>query len=91
MVLDTTTIAGKTLVKLSDWIGGTGTKPTLNVGMWAVGDGTYTSTAADAQSIEGKNIINQNNRLALMLWSGTQSQYNAIPTKNQNTIYLVLQ
>lgn len=53
LVADTTAVAGKTLLKLSDWIGGSGTKPTTNVGQWQKADGTYTSVAAEANNIKG--------------------------------------
>ena len=52
-MIDSTTIEGKSLLKLTDWIGGTGTKPTTNVGKWLKGDGTYTSNFAEANNIKG--------------------------------------
>ena len=35
----------------------------------------------------GQNIINQQNNQPLKYWAGTEEQYNAIPTKDANTIY----
>ena len=39
--------------QLSDYFGGTGTKPTLNVGKYLKSDGTYTATIADALDYKG--------------------------------------
>ncbi|WP_173262458.1 hypothetical protein [Streptococcus sp. 1621] len=35
----------------------------------------------------GQNIINQNGGQPMKYWSGTRSQYDAIPNKDSNTIY----
>ena len=35
----------------------------------------------------GQNIINQQNNQPLKYWCGTEAQFNAIPTKDPNTIY----
>ena len=35
----------------------------------------------------GQNIINQQNNQPMKYWAGTEAQYNAIPTKDANTIY----
>ena len=35
----------------------------------------------------GENIVNQQNRQALKYWFGSKAQYNAISTKDPNTIY----
>ena len=35
----------------------------------------------------GQNIINQNSGQPMKYWSGTRSQYDAIPNKDSNTIY----
>lgn len=53
LVMDSTTIDGKSLLKLTDWTGGTGTKPTTNVGKWLKGDGTYTSVPSEANDLKG--------------------------------------
>ena len=53
LVLDSTTIDRKSLLKLTDWTGGTGTKPTTNVGKWIKGDGTYTDVASEANNLKG--------------------------------------
>lgn len=62
LVADTTTIAGKTLLKLQEWIGGTGTKPTTNVGQWQTAAGGYTATAAsalDLNAVVTGNVVNR--------------------------------
>ena len=60
LVADTSSAPGKSLIKLSDWIGGTGTKPTSYVGYWMKADGTYTNVLADAMELpkgaDGKTI-----------------------------------
>lgn len=53
IVADTTAITGKTLLKLQDWIGGQGTKPTTNVGQWQTAAGGYTSIPSQANDIKG--------------------------------------
>lgn len=53
LVIDGTTIAGKTLFKLSDWTGGEGVKPTLNVGKWLKSDGTFTAVSGEAHDLTG--------------------------------------
>ena len=35
----------------------------------------------------GQNIINQQNMQPMKYWAGTEAQYNAISTKDPNTIY----
>lgn len=35
----------------------------------------------------GQNIINQQNNQPMKYWAGTEEQYNAIPTKDADTIY----
>lgn len=40
-----------------------------------------------ADGAPGQNIINQNGSQALNYWAGTQAQYDALPTKDPNTIY----
>lgn len=40
-----------------------------------------------ADGAPGQNIINQNGSQALNYWAGTQAQYDAITTKDPNTIY----
>lgn len=62
LVADTTTLAGKTLLKLQDWIGGQGTKPTTNVGQWQTPSGGYTATAANALDLNAVitgNVVNR--------------------------------
>ena len=39
------------------------------------------------QGLTGQNIVNQNGSQALKYWAGTQAQYDAIATKDPNTIY----
>ena len=53
-----------------------------------VNDGERGATGAngrDGQS--GQNIVNQKNNQALKYWCGTETEYNAISTKDANTIY----
>ena len=40
-----------------------------------------------ADGAPGQNIINQNGGQPMKYWSGTRSQYDAIPNKDSNTIY----
>lgn len=40
-----------------------------------------------ADGAPGQNIINQNGGQALKYWVGTKAQYEAIRTKDPNTIY----
>ena len=40
-----------------------------------------------ADGVPGQNIINQQGQQALKYWAGTQAQYDALPTKDPNTIY----
>ena len=40
-----------------------------------------------ADGVPGQNIINQQGQQALKYWAGTQAQYDAITTKDPNTIY----
>ena len=47
-----------------------------------VNDGERGATGAP-----GQNIVNQNGSQALNYWAGTQEQYDAITTKDPNTIY----
>ncbi|CIV20640.1 structural phage protein [Streptococcus pneumoniae] len=47
-----------------------------------VNDGERGATGAP-----GQNIVNQNGSQALNYWAGTQAQYDALPTKDPNTIY----
>lgn len=47
-----------------------------------VNDGERGATGAP-----GQNIVNQNGSQALNYWAGTQAQYDALPTKDANTIY----
>ena len=47
-----------------------------------VNDGERGATGAP-----GQNIINQQGQQALKYWAGTQAQYDALPTKDPNTIY----
>jgi len=47
-----------------------------------VNDGERGATGAP-----GQNIINQQGQQALKYWAGTQAQYDAITTKDPNTIY----
>ena len=35
----------------------------------------------------GETIVNQQNRISMRYWAGTQSQYDAIRIKDSNTIY----
>ena len=42
---------------------------------------------AGADGKPGQNIINQQNNQPMKYWAGTEAQYNAIPTKDANTIY----
>lgn len=95
LVADTTTIPEKTLVKLSAWIGGTGTAPTTNVGQWQTAAGGYTATAAsalDLNQIVTTNVsdrvtalesIVQNNTWYGIEWDATVS--NPIITRIGNT------
>ena len=39
------------------------------------------------QGAAGQNIVNQNGSQALNYWAGTQAQYDALSTKDPNTIY----
>lgn len=43
--------------------------------------------ARGADGAPGQNIINQNSGQPMKYWSGTRSQYDAIPNKDSNTIY----
>ena len=47
-----------------------------------INDGERGATGAP-----GQNIINQQGQQALKYWAGTQAQYDALPTKDPNTIY----
>lgn len=47
-----------------------------------VNDGERGATGAP-----GQHIVNQNGSQALNYWAGTQAQYDALPTKDPNTIY----
>ncbi|MEL0465139.1 hypothetical protein WKI42_10565, partial [Streptococcus pneumoniae] len=47
-----------------------------------INDGERGATGAP-----GQNIINQNGSQALNYWAGTQAQYDALQTKDANTIY----
>lgn len=47
-----------------------------------INDGERGATGAP-----GQNIVNQNGSQALNYWAGTQAQYDALPTKDPNTIY----
>lgn len=47
-----------------------------------INDGERGATGAP-----GQNIVNQNGSQALNYWAGTQEQYDALPTKDPNTIY----
>lgn len=68
LVADATTIPGKTLVKLSAWIGGTGTAPTTNVGQWQTAAGGYTATAASALDLNQIVTTNVSNDVADLKW-----------------------
>ena len=57
LVADAITIPTKTLLKLSDWIGGEGDKPTLYIGQWQKADGTYTAIASEANDIKGADGV----------------------------------
>ena len=46
---------------------------------------THLDNVNDGQA--GQNIINQQGQQALRYWAGTQAQYDAITTKDPNTIY----
>lgn len=46
-----------------------------------------TDGARGADGVPGQNIINQNGGQPMKYWSGTRSQYDAIPNKDANTIY----
>ena len=48
---------------------------------------TGATGARGADGTPGQNIINQNGSQALNYWAGTQEQYDAITTKDPNTIY----
>jgi len=37
----------------------------------------------------GDTIIDQRTQLALKMWTGTQAEYDAVTTKDENTLYLV--
>lgn len=53
-----------------------------------VNDGERGATGArGADGTPGQNIINQQGQQALKYWAGTQAQYDALPTKDPNTIY----
>lgn len=53
-----------------------------------VNDGERGATGArGADGVPGQNIINQQGQQALKYWAGTQAQYDALPTKDPNTIY----
>ena len=53
-----------------------------------VNDGERGATGArGADGAPGQNIINQQGQQALKYWAGTQAQYDAITTKDPNTIY----
>lgn len=53
-----------------------------------VNDGERGATGArGADGVPGQNIINQQGQQALKYWAGTQAQYDAITTKDPNTIY----
>ena len=43
--------------------------------------------ARGADGVPGQNIVNQQGQQALKYWAGTQAQYDAITTKDPNTIY----
>lgn len=43
--------------------------------------------ARGADGAPGQNIVNQNGGQPMKYWSGTRSQYDAIPNKDSNTIY----
>mgnify|MGYP003085513890 CR=1 FL=1 len=42
---------------------------------------------AGADGRPGQNIINQQNNQPMKYWAGTEAQFNAIPSKDPNTIY----
>lgn len=53
-----------------------------------VNDGERGATGArGADGEPGQNIVNQQGQQALKYWAGTQAQYDALPTKDPNTIY----
>lgn len=82
LVTDATTIPGKTLLKLSDWIGGTGTKPTTNVGQWQKADGTYTAVASEANDIKGATGTSVN-----VIQATNQAEALSLSVANPNNIY----
>ena len=53
-----------------------------------VNDGERGATGANGRDGQpGQNIVNQKNNQALKYWCGTETEYNAISTKDANTIY----
>ena len=53
-----------------------------------VNDGERGATGANGRDGQpGQNIVNQKNNQALKYWCGTETEYNAILTKDDNTIY----
>ena len=53
-----------------------------------VNDGERGATGANGRDGQpGQNIVNQKNNQALKYWCGTEIEYNAISTKDDNTIY----
>lgn len=55
---------------------------------WAQIQGAKGATGkAGVDGKPGQNIINQQNNQPMKYWAGTEAQYNAIPTKDANTIY----
>lgn len=53
-----------------------------------INDGERGATGArGADGAPGQNIVNQQGQQALKYWAGTQAQYDALPTKDPNTIY----
>jgi hypothetical protein len=59
LVLETYTLAGvnRSVQKLSDYIGGTGDKPTDNVGLYLKGDGTFGTDRDLASNLKGSDGI----------------------------------
>lgn len=73
-----TSVAGKVLLKLTDWIGGSGTKPTSYVNQWMKNGGGYTSVISEAVNIKGADGSSGANGSGTT--SETSSQYKTVKT-----------
>lgn len=79
------TLSGNVRVvqKLSDWVGGTGAKPTTNLGLYLKGDGTYTANKDLAANIKGT----KGDTPVIKIY--TRDQFGALPTPDANTITFI--